>query len=80
MAASYRLPLAIRGDQSDPQGNWTISGGMDGCDKMGSLEAGKLADIVAVPGNPLQDIRQTEYVLFVMKEGVVYKNDRSEAR
>jgi imidazolonepropionase-like amidohydrolase len=35
---------------------------------------------VAVPGNPLQDIRQTEHVLFVMKEGVVYKNDRSEAR
>jgi imidazolonepropionase-like amidohydrolase len=49
-------------------------------DKIGSLEAGKSADIVAVPGNPLQDIRQTEHVLFVMKEGVVYKNDRSEAR
>jgi len=48
-------------------------------DKIGSLEAGKSADIVAVPGNPLQDIRQTEHVLFVMKEGVVYKNDRSEA-
>src|ERR1700730_4645576 len=49
-------------------------------DKIGSLEAGKSADIVAVPGNPLQDIRQTEHVLFVMKEGVVYKNDRSEVR
>jgi imidazolonepropionase-like amidohydrolase len=49
-------------------------------DKIGSLEAGKSADIVAVPGNPLQDIRQTEHVLFVMKEGVVYKNDRTEAR
>jgi imidazolonepropionase-like amidohydrolase len=48
-------------------------------DKIGSLEAGKSADIVAVPGNPLQDIRQTEHVLFVMKEGVVYKNDRPEA-
>src|SRR6202795_1614669 len=48
-------------------------------DKIGSLEAGKSADIVAVPGNPLQDIRQTEHVLFVMKEGVVYKNDRLEA-
>src|ERR1700730_14869391 len=49
-------------------------------DKIGALEPGKSADIVAVPGNPLQDIRQTEHVLFVMKEGVVYKNDRSEAR
>jgi imidazolonepropionase-like amidohydrolase len=49
-------------------------------DKIGSLEAGKSADIVAVPGNPLQDIRRTEHVLFVMKEGVIYKNDRSETR
>ena len=44
-------------------------------DKIGTLESGKLADIVAVPGNPLQDIRQTEHVFFVMKEGVVYKNE-----
>lgn len=45
-------------------------------DRLGSLEAGKLADVVAVPGDPLQDIRQTERVFFVMKEGVVYKNER----
>jgi imidazolonepropionase-like amidohydrolase len=45
--------------------------------KLGSLEAGKLADVVAVPGNPLDDIRTTEKVLFVMKEGVVYRNDRA---
>jgi imidazolonepropionase-like amidohydrolase len=45
-------------------------------DKLGSLEAGKLADVVAVPGDPLQDIRRTEQVFFVMKEGVVYRNDR----
>lgn len=49
-------------------------------DKIGTLESGKLADIVAVPGNPLQDIRQTEHVLFVMKEGVIYKNDRGERK
>jgi len=47
-------------------------------DKIGTLESGKLADIVAVPGNPLQDIRQTEHVFFVMKEGVIYKNERGE--
>ena len=44
-------------------------------DKIGTLEAGKLADVVAVPGDPLQNIRQTEHVLFVMKEGVVYRNE-----
>jgi imidazolonepropionase-like amidohydrolase len=45
-------------------------------DRLGTLEAGKLADIVAVPGDPTADIRQTERVFFVMKEGVIYKNER----
>ena len=44
-------------------------------DKIGTLEAGKVADVVAVPGDPTQNIRQTEHVLFVMKEGVIYRND-----
>src|SRR5258706_409823 len=44
-------------------------------DKIGTLEAGKLADVVAVPGDPSQNIRQTEHVFFVMKEGKIYKND-----
>jgi imidazolonepropionase-like amidohydrolase len=46
-------------------------------DRLGSLEPGKLADVIAVPGDPLQDIRRTEQVFFVMKEGVVYRNDRT---
>jgi imidazolonepropionase-like amidohydrolase len=45
-------------------------------DRLGTLEPGKLADIIAVPGDPTQDIRQTERVFFVMKEGVTYKNER----
>jgi imidazolonepropionase-like amidohydrolase len=45
--------------------------------KIGTLEPGKLADIVAVPGSPLQDIKVTQSVIFVMKEGVVYRNDRA---
>jgi imidazolonepropionase-like amidohydrolase len=42
-------------------------------DKTGTLEAGKFADIIAVPGNPLLDIRVTEHPVFVMKEGVIYR-------
>jgi imidazolonepropionase-like amidohydrolase len=41
--------------------------------RVGTIQAGKLADIVAVPGNPLTDIHQTERVNFVMKGGVIYK-------
>jgi len=44
---------------------------------IGTLEAGKLADVVAVPGDPIQNIRQTEHVFFVMKEGVIYKNEKA---
>ncbi|HXN25103.1 MAG TPA: amidohydrolase family protein [Candidatus Dormibacteraeota bacterium] len=44
--------------------------------QLGTLEAGKLADIVAVPGDPTENIRQTERVFFVMKEGTIYRNDR----
>jgi imidazolonepropionase-like amidohydrolase len=44
-------------------------------DRIGTLEAGKLADIVAVPGNPLDNIKVTQSVLFVMKQGIIYRND-----
>jgi imidazolonepropionase-like amidohydrolase len=49
-------------------------------DRIGTLEAGKIADVVAVPGNPLENVRVTEQVLFVMKEGTVYRNDRAGAK
>jgi len=42
-------------------------------DKVGTIEAGKYADIVAVPGDPLRDVTDLERVNFVMKGGVVYK-------
>ena len=44
-------------------------------DQTGAIEAGKWADIIAVKGDPLDDIRALEQVSFVMKSGVVYKNE-----
>lgn len=41
--------------------------------KVGELKPGYFADIVAVPGNPLEDISVVQKVSFVMKGGVVYK-------
>lgn len=45
-------------------------------DRLGTLQAGKIADVVAVPGNPLEDIRVTEQVMFVMKEGKVFRGQK----
>jgi imidazolonepropionase-like amidohydrolase len=44
-------------------------------DQIGSLEKGKYADIVAVSGDPLQDITEMQRVKFVMKGGKVIKNE-----
>ncbi|HSY52105.1 MAG TPA: amidohydrolase family protein [Thermoanaerobaculia bacterium] len=51
----------------------TVAAGLLGVDDRGTLTAGKLADIIAVPGNPLDDIKVMERVSFVMKDGVVVK-------
>ncbi len=44
-------------------------------DRVGSIEPGKFADMVALSGNPLQDIAQLEHIDFVLKGGVVYKQE-----
>lgn len=46
-------------------------------DRVGSIEKGKLADIVAVKGNPLADVSLLRHVQFVMKDGVVYQDEIS---
>ncbi|HEX9458304.1 MAG TPA: amidohydrolase family protein [Thermoanaerobaculia bacterium] len=51
----------------------TVAAGLLGVDDRATLTAGKLADIIAVPGNPLDDIKVMERVAFVMKDGVVVK-------
>lgn len=47
-----------------------------GRDDLGVLAPGKLADIVAMPGDPIADIRATAKVDFVMKDGIVYRDSR----
>ena len=46
---------------------------LDRADDLGSIEAGKLADIIAVPGDPTRDISLMGQVHFVMKDGRIYK-------
>ena len=46
-------------------------------EETGTLEAGKFADVVAVPGDVLQDIHATERPVFVMKQGAIARNDRA---
>jgi imidazolonepropionase-like amidohydrolase len=45
-------------------------------DILGSLQPGKYADIIAVNGDPLSDVRVVEHVSFVMKEGKIYKQEK----
>lgn len=44
-------------------------------DKLGSIRKGKIADIIAISGDPLSDVKLFEKVQFVMKDGKVFKND-----
>jgi len=41
--------------------------------QIGALKPGFLADVIAVPGNPIEDITAVEHVVFVMKNGVVIR-------
>ena len=45
-------------------------------DRIGTLETGKLADIIAVPGDPLKDVKALQHAKFVMKGGAVVKNEK----
>ena len=53
----------------------TVAAELIGVDDRGRLEEGLLADIIAVPGDPLGDITVTESVRFVMKGGQIYRNE-----
>jgi imidazolonepropionase-like amidohydrolase len=55
----------------------TVSGAelLQWSDRIGTIEPGKFADIIAMGGDPIHDITAIEKVGFVMKDGVVFKND-----
>jgi imidazolonepropionase-like amidohydrolase len=48
-------------------------------DKTGSIAPGKWADIIAVNGDPLKDVRLLQHITFVMKSGIVYKDEAQPA-
>ena len=71
------FPLMVKYGMTPAQAlraaNMSAAALLDMQDKVGSLEPGKFADIVAVPSDPMADISQLENVNFVMKGGTVYR-------
>ncbi|HEV2722120.1 MAG TPA: amidohydrolase family protein [Thermoanaerobaculia bacterium] len=66
----YYTRLGMTPMQAIESGTRVAAELLDMSDRVGTIEPGKLADLVAVPGNPLQDITAMERVRFVMKDGV----------
>ncbi len=67
MSEAEALNTAFMVAANDLNYNWA--------ERLGSIETGKLADIIAVPGDPLEDISEMMNVQFVMRGGVVIRND-----
>ena len=67
MTSAEALNTAFMVAANDLNYNWA--------ERLGSIEAGKVADIIAVPGDPLQDVNEMTNVAFVMRGGVVIRND-----
>src|SRR5204862_3003831 len=70
---SYYVKFGMTPMQSILAGTRVAAELLDMGDRIGTVEAGKLADLVAVPGDPLQDISVMEKVSFVMKDGQVQR-------
>src|SRR5947208_13238194 len=70
---SYYTRFGMTPMQSILSGTRVAAELLDMGDRIGTIEPGKLADLVAVPGDPLQDIGVMEKVSFVMKDGAVVR-------
>ena len=77
---SYMLRLGMTAKEALRAATTTASSLLRMEDKIGSIEAGKFADIIAVKENPLEDITTMERVDFVMKDGEIYKQDGQALR
>ncbi len=73
------VELGLTPMQSLQAGTVNAADLMGWSDRIGSISPGKLADLVAVNGNPLENISLLQHVGFVMKDGVVYKNELAPA-
>lgn len=69
----YRVRLGQSPEAAITSATKTAAEIMGWSDRVGTIEAGKLADLIAVAGDPLRDITELERVQWVMKGGVVYK-------
>jgi len=69
----YMVEAGMPAMESIKSATLVAAGVLGMADKIGTIETGKLADIVAVDEDPIKNIKTMEKVSFVMKEGVVYK-------
>jgi imidazolonepropionase-like amidohydrolase len=72
---SYMVKYGMTPMQAIQAATWVSAAMLDQQQNLGTLEAGRYADLIAVSGDPLQDISELERVRFVMKGGVVVRSD-----
>ena len=68
----------LLGSGADPRkaiGTTNAADLMGWTDRIGTIEPGKWADIIAIDGDPVKDVKLLQHVPFVMKSGIVYKNE-----
>jgi len=73
---AYRVRLGQQPIAAIVSATRTAAEIMGWSDRVGTIAAGKFADIIAVGGDPLHDVSELERVAFVMKGGVIYKNEK----
>jgi imidazolonepropionase-like amidohydrolase len=77
---SYRVRLGESPMAAIVSATRTAAEIMGWSDRVGTIEVGKLADLIAVAGDPLRDISELERVAWVMKGGTIYKDEIGDAR